>query len=285
MTQVEVEQLLACVSQAMPIWRTYRAHPEHAKLYRDTAGEPVGLLVFTTNAFHPHALGMAVYAPAADLFPQILADAQKEARRQHKDRLVTWEYRPFSAFTDWLLAQQGFAVWRETVMPTVQLADITVSVAPTADLLTLADIQADPEMRTQLLAMSLADYRRVHAINPMADTTPQQWAQTVFPDVLPSAPLALVRQNRVAAYTFPFEDDPGILTFGWLGAVRAADLWPLQAAQIRWARQQGMTGLSGEFDSTNPLALATYRHWPFAPAPDYTMVGKNITLDGLTFTQ
>lgn len=271
----DAQQLLANVSQKMPIWEEYRANISSSKIYYDAQHQPSALLVFSTNQFHPHALGIAVYALSSDMFSIILNDAIQEVGRQHKDRLIIWECRPFSPFTEWLLTQ-GFSVWRETVSPNAQLADIALPSTIEGQVLTAADIQADHPLKTQLIEMSLAYYRQVHTINPMAVTAPAQWEQIVFPDVLSDAPMVLIKHNQITAYTFPFEDNPGTLTFGWLGATNPTALWMLQAAQIQWAKNRGMVGLSGEFDGTDPLALATYRHWPFVPAPVYTMVGKKI---------
>jgi len=275
MTDDEVHQLLNNVSPAIPIWQRYRDPDNQRKGYRDASGRLSGLLVFSTNGFHPHALGMTVYAHDPQLFPLILADAVREAHRQHKDRLVTWGYPPLSAFTDWLVTQ-GFAVWRQTLNPTTSLDRIRVLAAGTDQCLTATQVLADPALKAQLVTLSLANYRRVHAINPLAPVTAADWEHLLFSEVLLAAPLVLVRQGRIAAYTFAFEDEPRTMNWAWLGATRRADLWHLQAVQIAWAQQRGMRQLAGEFDSTDALAWATARHWPFDPAPAYTMLGKRL---------
>lgn len=129
-------------------------------------------------------------------------------------------------------------------------------------------------LKNKLLKMSLNDYASVHKANPMKNTTISEWKKIVFPDLLSSAPLLLVEKDKILAYTFLFEDDPGILTLSWSGAVNQANLWHLQNVQLSWAKKNGMHTLTGEFDSTDSMALSTYSHWPFDPAPVYTMIGR-----------
>lgn len=273
----EYQQLLQGISRQQPIWRRLANPANYRRLYRDDQGRLTGILVFSTNDLHPHALGMTAYTQDSTLYPRMLAAGRALARKQHQDRLVTWEFRPLDAWGEWLLTQ-GFAVWRETVEPHVALSAVTVPEYPKAslDLLTMAEVLARPRLKRALLTRSLRDYERVHAISPLAPTTVEQWADLCLPDELTAAPGVLLGPQGIRAYTFLFADRPHELTLAWQGATSPADLWRLQGAQITWARQHGMTQLAGEFDSTDPLALATARHWPFAPAPVYTMLGKRI---------
>lgn len=275
MNDAEIKRFLQNVGPTTPIWQQFKNPDNQSKLYRDTNGQLVGLLVFSVNNFHPHALGITGYVRDPQLFSQFLADATQEANRRQKDRLVTWGYPPLSAFTDWLMTQ-GFTTWRQTVEPTVDLAAITLPDTPVEGILTLTEVLAKPTVKQQLITQSLANYRRVHQVNPMAETTPEEWARIIFPGVLADAPLVLMRQQKIIAYTFAFEDTPGTMTLAWLGADDAADLWRLQAVQIDWARRRGMRQLAGEFDSTDGLAWATARRWPFELAPVYTMIGKRL---------
>uniref|UniRef100_UPI00046374E4 hypothetical protein n=1 Tax=Levilactobacillus namurensis TaxID=380393 RepID=UPI00046374E4 len=275
MVKNEVRQFLANIAPQQPIWVRYR-EPDHLQReYRDEENHLVALAIYSTNSIHPTALGMTVVAEDAHLFSVILADAQQEARRQKKVRLVTWEFQPFSQFTDWLLTQ-GFAIWRQTVEPMAKLASITVTRNATIQAVTLAEVIANQSLKKQLLTWSLRQYQRVHAINPMAPTSVEKWSHLALPEALPNAPVALIRQGKLVAYTFLFEDDPGVLTFAWMGAHRIDDLWALQEIQIKWAQRQGMKQLTGEFDSTDDLAWQTARKWPFEPAPSYTMIGQQL---------
>lgn len=271
----KIEKLLRNVSPQAPIWQNYRVHPDQMKVYRDANDNAVGLLAFSTNELHPYAQGISVYTQEAALFPEILRDAKMLATKNHKDRLVTWEYQPLSLFADWLLTQ-GFQIWRETVTPQVPIADISVTEPQGEGFYSIAQIQKNDDLWQRLLKLSLVDYQHVHEINPMKAITLAEWAKIVLPEVLTDAPLALVRNNQIIAYTFPFADEPGMLTWGWLGGCHLSDLWLLQSAQIQWARRHGYSRLSGEFDSTDAMAAATYRHWPFVPAPVYTMLGRKI---------
>lgn len=270
------ERLLQNVNQKMPIWQWYRRSKNPRKIYRDVTGNPTGMVVFSTNLVHPQALGMAVYAPNKTLFSEILGDARQAAERAHKIRLVIWEYPPFSAFTEWLLTQ-GFSVWRQTVEPVAELSTILPATI-SGQTATLNDVLADARLTAQLLKQSQADYAQVHKVNPVAAMTTEQWRKIVLPDVLTTVPMVALHDGRISAYTFPFEDEPKVLTLAWMGAQTLPALWQLQSAQIRWAKQRGMRRLTGEFDSTDPVAWATARHWPFAPAPTYTMIGRQLSV-------
>ncbi|EPC37229.1 hypothetical protein [Lacticaseibacillus paracasei] len=272
----DVQRLLQNVSPNMPIWEKYKQQTSKTKLYRDKSNEPIGLSVFSTNTFHPNALGLTVYTLSENLFSIILADARKEALCQHKDRIVTWEYEPLSKFSEWLITQ-GFSVWRRTVMPKAEISNIVLANSKRGQVLTLSQVLKNNVLKNKLLKMSLNDYADAHTANPMRVTTISEWEQIVFPDVLSSAPLVLVQKSQILAYTFLFEDNPKILTLGWLGAINQTSLWDLQTKQLTWAKSHDMHVLTGEFDSTDHMALSTYKHWPFDPAPVYTMVGQLLT--------
>lgn len=272
----DVQRLLQNVSPNMPIWEKYQQQSSKKKLYRDKNDELIGLAVFSKNTYHPHALGLTVYTLSEKLFSIILADAREEALCQHKDRIVTWEYEPLGKFQEWLITQ-GFSVWRRTIMPKAKISNIVLTNATKGQVFTLSQVLENNVLKNKLLKMSLNDYANAHTVDPMRVTTISEWEQIVFPDVLTSAPIVLVQKDQILAYTFPFEDSPKILTLGWLGAIDQTSLWDLQATQLAWAKSHDMNTLAGEFDSTDRMAFLTYNHYPFDPAPVYTMVGQLLT--------
>ncbi|ERL65770.1 hypothetical protein [Schleiferilactobacillus shenzhenensis] len=274
----EITALLRPVSRQADIWVKWQKNPDTVKTYRDNDGQLVGITVFSTNDFHPHAQGFTSYVQlgSESLYPLLLADVQLIARKNHKDRLATWEYLPLSHFSEWLLAH-GFTEWRQTVMPTVPLADIAVPHRRHQNkrLMTLPELKRDESnLYGELMWTSLSDYAHNHLINPVKkmddfDEWPQQFA-----DVIQDAPIAIANQTpHIGAYTFLFEDDPHVLTMSWVGANHINNLRALQAAQINWAKEHGFTTLRGEFDSTDYWAWTTLHEWPFRPAPVYAMLG------------
>ena len=88
-------------------------------------------------------------------------------------------------------------------------------------------------------------------------------------------PLALIAAGQIKAYCFSFEDAPQELTLGWMGAVKPNLLDQLQQQLLNWAQAKYQT-LSGEFDSTDPLATRTYRKYAFNLCPVYETYLKKL---------
>ncbi|WEV39880.1 hypothetical protein [Lactobacillus sp. ESL0681] len=263
--------------------RQVRSYPDNLKKYRlgDTV---VGESVWWRNSIHPYSLNFAAWiSPTIDLnyqtqtFTQILDFLQKRAKNQGLTTLITKDYAPQLLFNS-LAQAANFALVRTTVQPQLLLASLeltNLTIPEGFEIISYSDLKKRPTAFAALAKLNYHDYQISHILNPVAKIGLTEWERTIYNAVLPEAPIALIKDQQFLAYCFLFEDEPGTLTLGWMGAIEPEYLDILQNIQLDWAKGKYQQ-LAGEFDSTDQLAMHCYQRFPFELCPVYETYKKEI---------
>ena len=210
------------------------------------------------------------------VYEQIVTNLTAKAQKNHQNALITYDYAPQLLFNA-IGQKNGFKLIRTTVEPQMPLIRALKNILIDTDLqmVTLHEIKKDSVIMNRLVQVSFSDYQKNHLANPVAKIPLSEWSKTIFTDQLEHAPLALIAAGQIKAYCFSFEDVPQELTLGWMGAVKPNLLDQLQQQLLNWAQAKYQT-LSGEFDSTGPLATRTYRKYAFNLCPVYETYLKEL---------
>ena len=278
------DELLADVIEDREIKTATKQYPQNVRTYY-LGNKIVGISTYWKNGFHPYSLSFAAYLSpnfsAAELervYLQIVADLTKKAQQENCQALITYDYAPQLLF-NFLAQDDGFNLIRKTVEPKMSLQSAIEGLAPlkksNLKAITLRQLQHDSEMRKKIAQISFRDYQRNHLANPVAEIPLAEWDNMVFAEQLEDAPLALVSMNQIEAYCFSFEDNPKELTLGWMGAGDLSRLMELQQILLLWANKNFQV-LSGEFDSTEQLAMKTYQQYAFELCPVYETYLKRL---------
>lgn len=278
------DELLADVIEDREIKTATKQYPQNVRTYY-LGNKIVGISTYWKNGFHPYSLSFAAYLSpnfsAAELervYLQIVADLTKKAQQENCQALITYDYAPQLLF-NFLAQDAGFNLIRKTVEPKMSLQSAMEGLTPikksNLKAITLRQLQHDSEMRKKIAQISFRDYQRNHLANPVAEIPLAEWDNMVFAEQLEDAPLALVSMNQIEAYCFSFEDNPKELTLGWMGAGDLSRLMELQQILLLWANKNFQV-LSGEFDSTEQLAMKTYQQYAFELCPVYETYLKRL---------
>lgn len=278
------DELLADVIEDREIKTATKQYPQNVRTYY-LGNKIVGISTYWKNGFHPYSLSFAAYLSpnfsAAELervYLQIVADLTKKAQQENCQALITYDYAPQLLF-NFLAQDDGFNLIRKTVEPKMSVQSAMEGLAPlkksNLKAITLRQLQHDSEMRKKIAQISFRDYQRNHLANPVAEIPLAEWDNMVFAEQLEDAPLALVSMNQIEAYCFSFEDNPKELTLGWMGAGDLSRLMELQQILLLWANKNFQV-LSGEFDSTEQLAMKTYQQYAFELCPVYETYLKRL---------
>lgn len=278
------DELLADVIEDREIKTATKQYPQNVRTYY-LGNKIVGISTYWKNGFHPYSLSFAAYLSpnfsAAELervYLQIVADLTKKAQQENCQALITYDYAPQLLF-NFLAQDAGFNLIRKTVEPKMSVQSAMEGLAPlkksNLKAITLRQLQHDSEMRKKIAQISFRDYQRNHLANPVAEIPLAEWDNMVFAEQLEDAPLALVSMNQIEAYCFSFEDNPKELTLGWMGAGDLSRLMELQQILLLWANKNFQV-LSGEFDSTEQLAMKTYQQYAFELCPVYETYLKRL---------
>jgi len=257
-----LNQFLAQFASTDTPLRQFQNHPEQTRLF--TAGGAITAAVtWWTNDFHPQALYFsAVMAPQAStsLYDDILATVTERARIAGKTLLSFREQDPTTRFGRWALTK-GFKLIRQTTVPELTLGAIP-DVASTA----LSFTQLSAIQKHQLLEVSYRHYQQTHLINPVRPFESDAWAKVAFADMLPHAPIVTFDAGRITAYCLVYADEATTVEWGWMAGLTLSQLLALQQQQLSWLQHRYQT-VRGEFDSTDSMADASRKHWPFAASP------------------
>ncbi|KRM71167.1 hypothetical protein [Lacticaseibacillus brantae] len=258
----DLNQFLARFAPGDVSSQQFRNHPNQIQTFY-TEGAITGAATWWMNVFHPQALYFDVIVQpevSTALYENMLVSVIEQARIAGKPVLIFREQSPGTPFGQWL-ATAGFEVVRQTTMPLLTLGKIApVSISA------LSFNQLSDRQKQQLLAASYQHYQQTHLINPVRDFDTKVWAQVAFTDMIPEAPIVLFDGVRIVAYCLVYAADARAVEWGWMAGESLDSLLSLQHQQLAWLQSRYQT-VHGEFDSTDSMAAATRKFWPFAASP------------------
>jgi len=251
----------------------------HPTLYGDPH-QPQGLVTTWTNALHPHALYFAGYVdPTSSNFTsisqQILTDVTQQALSGHHQSLITRDFAPQHPFNLWLTKHEFYLI-RTTYLPQLTLTTTGLPDAH-ATVLSAAQVLANPKLCQQLSAWAYQDYAQTHLNKPVISQSPEAWQARIFRDQILEAPLALMVNEHLEAWLFSFADSPTSVAIAWPGERHSGQLDHLLPVILNWLQRQFHT-LTGEFDTTDPLAMHLQSRLPFPPTAAYMTYQRQLPI-------
>ena len=102
----------------------------------------------------------------------------------------------------------------------------------------------------------------------MVEVVVDEWQARIFKDQILEAPLVLMANDHLEAWLFSFADSPTSAAIAWPGERHSGQLDHLLPVILNWLQRHFHT-LTGEFDTTDPLAMHLQSRLPFPPTAAY----------------
>ncbi len=261
--------------ECFPLWRTLVAELE---------GRVVGFGSLWENAFHPAGayLGINVAQAArgrgvgSRLFAALTAELK--ALRGPKDlRAATTDAKPEALE---FLKRRGFVETRRTYTPLLELKTANVDLPETAfqgvraagyRLLSLAQLEADPERDDKVAGLYRSLYTRSHIANAVSDQPLEVWRDLLLDDHLLAGVIVAVKDDRYVALgmmSWLVEDSRAVGTgYGALEGQPPDLTLAIVRAQVHFLERRGLRTLEFEIDSDDADGMWLLERLPLTPRP------------------
>ncbi|MFD1429181.1 hypothetical protein [Lacticaseibacillus mingshuiensis] len=260
----------------------FNAHLPNARLVLAGA-TPLAAVTHWKNAVHPQLMPVAVLLAETcptETFPAlieaIVANWLAIAKAQHFAGISLTTQSDATALAS-ELNMRGMRRVRTTYLPEVPLSAVTAgktavrtgaaskpttSPAVASRVLTLRELLATQPLATSFKKTVQAAYAAVHQLNPVREMTPDEWWHLIEADLLQELPTALVDETgQVRAFALSYRASAQVAECGYVFGEEDA-LLPLWQKVVEALQARGFTTLTGEFDDTDPCALAVLSTLP-----------------------
>lgn len=284
----DLRRLLALAGEGEDLFSLLNS-PGHAYAYvaKVKAGM-AGILVAWKSRFHPYSMYMKIISNpvycAENVEERLLAMLERQSFQPRILQTSLWET---STFLRDVYEKDGFVEIRRTYMPKLQQLEAVVEPQKAVldvkdgDLVSLSDLKMNPKMMNSFLRLVKKNYETSHLVNPVADLPLETWREMIFSDdVIEEMSFLYVEKASVEVLAYSmlhFSEEENAVELGWCGiadSVYTSKLHSLILHQIQGCIARGILEIIGEFDTTDPIAMAVLKQFPFEPAPAWITLQK-----------
>ncbi|WOV86309.1 hypothetical protein QWT69_10190 [Sporosarcina oncorhynchi] len=207
------------------------------------------------SGWHPHCVYIRLAYDLASPDLKLLQAAAEFLSKEFSKPLFFLLDDRFSSLRD-VLKKQQFKMIRKTevvhIRPNKHEKEIMNS------LTTIAQISEDIDLMDSLVELFRRTYTETHMSNPVGDHSLESWREIAFDELLESHSYVVLKEKEVIAFSLMYEGDNNSWELGWTGVDGQENLPLLDvllAQQLNDARQQGISYIEKEVDSTCPYSL------------------------------
>lgn len=234
--------------------------------------ELVGCMVAWKSSFHPFCTYFQTiihpdFLPATGELITVLEDTLNI-----QDYPLLTKVEEGTALADYY-QKKHFEIIRKTYLPSMNIDNYSKLLLPVETnerIKSMDEVQQNSELVNQLVKLVKTNYVETHLVNPVADFDLATWRNLLFQeDLILNGSYVYLNENkkRVIAYSMLHESEQSdTVELGWIGTSKKSEiglLHQLIALQINDAKENNYHHLEGEFDTTDPYAMAVFHHFPF----------------------
>jgi len=180
-----------------------------------------------------------------------------------------------------LYEKKLFKEIRRTYMPSLDLEMIIEDkkykkITDSNKIKTLKEIQSINSLMRDLSIIVKRNYEETHRIDPIATLGLEEWQKLILAeDIIGNGSYVLLddESNEILAYTFLHESESkDAYELGWCGSSNQLNkklIIHLVFEQIKFAANQNVKTLIGEFDNTDYFAMEVFKSFPFKTTPTW----------------
>lgn len=245
--------------------------------------ELIGITFAWKSSFHPNCTYFRILANPfyniLDIEEKLLAKVIERKKETCPLQTSLWEA---SVTLNSVYKSNGFKEIRRTYMPKLKVTSVSNDIFCDKYIIkTLNGILPNETLTEQLILLVKRIYEETHAVNPVAEMTIAKWRELILADdVITAGSYICIDEDEknILAYSFLHDsDEKDAFDLGWCGASKTEQIEmipQLVLHQIKYAIEQNIQFLNGEFDTTDPYAMKVLESFPFEPAPSWITVQK-----------
>lgn len=238
----------------------------------------IGIVFAWTSSFHPNCTYFRIlsdpFYKRMKIDEVLLAELEEKYTDNSPLQTSLWET---SINLTEMYRNSGFKEIRKTYMPKLKVAEVIEhahDISEKYSLITLAQALSNESLMKKLTYLVKKNYEETHLANPIKELEIQEWEKMILAgDTLLNGSYIYIDEveEDIVAYAFLHESDSKeSYELGWCGAANIGNkkLIPdLTIHQAKYASDQGVQFIIGEFDNTDAYAMEVLKNLPFTPCP------------------